>query len=69
MKVRVVNAGVTVENSVLDVDIVVEMSKEDATRLVNYGLVEAVEEDEAPEDEAPEQAEMPKKPTRGKKSE
>lgn len=69
MKVRVVSTGVTVENSILDVDTVVEVSEEDATRLVNYGLVEAVEEDEAQEDEAPEQPETPKKSTRGKKTE
>lgn len=71
MKVRVVSTGVTVENSILDVDTVVEVSEEDATRLSGYGLVEVVDEpDPEPEQETPtEDQPEPKKATRTKKTE
>lgn len=52
MKVKVLKTGVTVENAVLDVGAVVDMSEKDATRLSGYGLVEVVDEPE-PEQEAP----------------
>ena len=69
MKVKVLKTGVTVENAVLDVGAVVDMSKKDATRLSGYGLVEVVDEPE-PEQEAPtEDQPEPKKATRTKKTE
>lgn len=69
MKVRVLKTGVTVENAVLDVGAVVDMSGKDATRLSGYGLVEVVDEPE-PEQEAPtEDQPEPKKATRTKKTE
>lgn len=52
MKVKVLKTGVTVENAVLDVGTVVDMSEKDATRLSGYGLVEVVDETE-PEQEEP----------------
>ena len=58
MKVKVLKTGVTVENAVLDVGAVVDMSEKDATRLSGYGLVEVVDEPE-PEPE-PEQETLPK---------
>lgn len=69
MKVKVLKTGVTVENAVLDVGAVVDMSGKDATRLSGYGLVEVVDEPE-PEQEAPtEDQPEPKKDTRTKKTE
>lgn len=76
MKVKVLKTGVTVENAVLDVGAVVDMSGKDATRLSGYGLVEVVDEPE-PEQEAPtedqpaptEDQPEPKKATRTKKTE
>lgn len=69
MKVKVLKTGVTVENAVLDVGAVVDMSGKDATRLSGYGLVEVVDEPE-PEQEAPtEDQPEPKKATRAKKTE
>lgn len=69
MKVKVLKTGVTVENSVLDVGAVVDMSEKDATRLSGYGLVEVVDEPE-PEQETPtEDQPEPKKATRTKKTE
>lgn len=69
MKVKVLKTGVTVENAVLDVGAVVDMSGKDATRLSDYGLVEVVDEPE-PEQEAPtEDQPEPKKATRTKKTE
>lgn len=69
MKVKVLKTGVTVENAVLDVGAVVDMSEKDATRLSGYGLVEVVDEPE-PEQEAPtEDQPEPKKATRTKKAE
>lgn len=81
MKVKVLKTGVTVENAVLDVGAVVDMSEKDATRLSGYGLVEVVDEPE-PEQEAPtedqpepeqetptEDQPEPKKATRTKKTE
>lgn len=69
MKVKVLKTGVTVENAVLDVGSVVDMSEKDATRLSGYGLVEVVDEPE-PEQEAPtEDQPEPKKATRTKKTE
>lgn len=69
MKVKVLKTGVTVENAVLDVGAVVDMSRKDATRLSGYGLVEVVDEPE-PEQEAPtEDQPEPKKATRTKKTE
>lgn len=77
MKVKVLKTGVTVENAVLDVGAVVDMSEKDATRLSGYGLVEVVDEpepepepepeteQEAPTEDQPE----PKKATRTKKTE
>lgn len=57
------------ENAVLDVGAVVDMSGKDATRLSGYGLVEVVDEPE-PEQEAPtEDQPEPKKATRTKKTE
>ena len=68
MKVKVLKTGVTVENAVLDVGAVVDMSEKDATRLSGYGLVEVVDEPE-PEQEAPtEDQPEPKKATRTKKT-
>lgn len=61
MKVKVLKTGVTVENAILDVGAVVDMSEKDATRLSGYGLVEVVDEPE-PEPE-------PEKATRTKKTE
>lgn len=77
MKVKVLKTGVTVENAVLDVGAVVDMSGKDATRLSGYGLVEVVDEPEPkpepepePEKEAPtEDQPEPKKATRTKKTE
>jgi hypothetical protein len=75
MKVRVLKTGVTVENAVLDVGAVVDMSEKDATRLSGYGLVEVVDEPEPepepePEQETPtEDQPEPKKATRTKKTE
>lgn len=69
MKAKVLKTGVTVENAVLDVGAVVDMSEKDATRLSGYGLVEVVDEPE-PEQEAPtEDQPEPKKATRTKKTE
>lgn len=69
MKVKVLKTGVTVENAILDVGAVVDMSEKDATRLSGYGLVEVVDEPE-PEQEAPtEDQPEPKKATRTKKTE
>lgn len=69
MKAKVLKTGVTVENAVLDVGAVVDMSGKDATRLSGYGLVEVVDEPE-PEQEAPtEDQPEPKKATRTKKTE
>lgn len=69
MNVKVLKTGVTVENAVLDVGAVVDMSEKDATRLSGYGLVEVVDEPE-PEQEAPtEDQPEPKKATRAKKTE
>ena len=67
MKVKVLKTGVTVENAVLDVGAVVDMSEKDATRLSGYGLVEVVDEPE-PEQETPtEDQPEPKKATRTKR--
>ena len=74
MKVKVLKTGVTVENAVLDVGAVVDMSEKDATRLSGYGLVEVVDEPEPepepePEQETPtEDPPEPKKATRTKKT-
>jgi hypothetical protein len=69
MKVKVLKTGVTVENAILDVGAVVDMSEKDATRLSGYGLVEVVDEPE-PEPETPtEDQPEPKKATRTKKTE
>ena len=62
------------ENAVLDVGVTMDMSKEEADRLIKYGLVEAVDEPveeplEFPVDEPAEEQPEPKKNTRGKKSE
>lgn len=75
MKTKVLKTGVTVENSILDVGAVVDMSEKDATRLSGYGLVEVVDEPEPepepePEQETPtEDQPEPKKATRTKKTE
>lgn len=75
MKVKVLKTGVTVENAILDVGAVVDMSEKDATRLSGYGLVEVVDEPESepepePEQETPtEDQPEPKKATRTKKTE
>lgn len=73
MKTKVLKTGVTVENSILDVGTVVDMSEKDATRLSGYGLVEVVDEpepDPEPEQEASiEDQPEPKKATRTKKTE
>ena len=75
MKAKVLKTGVTVENAVLDVGAVVDMSGKDATRLSGYGLVEVVDEPEPepepePEQETPtEDQPEPKKATRTKKTE
>lgn len=73
MKTKVLKTGVTVENSILDVGAVVDMSEKDATRLSGYGLVEVVDEpdpDPEPEQEIPtEDQPEPKKATRTKKTE
>lgn len=71
MKTKVLKTGVTVENSILDVGAVVDMSEKDATRLSGYGLVEVVDEpDSEPEQEAStEDQPEPKKATRTKKTE
>lgn len=75
MKVKILKTGVTVENAVLDVGAVVDMSEKDATRLSGYGLVEVVDEPEPepepePEQETPtEDQPEPKKATRTKKTE
>lgn len=81
MKVKVLKTGVTVENAVLDVGAVVDMSEKDATRLSGYGLVEVVDEPELepelepePEPESEQEAPTedqpePKKATRTKKTE
>lgn len=73
MKAKVLKIGVTVENAILDVGAVVDMSEKDATRLSGYGLVEVVDEPEPepePEQEAPtEDQPEPKKATRTKKTE
>lgn len=75
MKAKVLKTGVTVENAILDVGAVVDMSEKDATRLSGYGLVEVVDEPEPepkpePEQETPtEDQPEPKKATRTKKTE
>lgn len=71
MKTKVLKTGVTVENSILDVGAVVDMSEKDATRLSGYGLVEVVDEpDPEPEQEvSTEDQPEPKKATRTKKTE
>lgn len=73
MKAKVLKTGVTVENAILDVGAVVDMSEKDATRLSSYGLVEVVDEpdpDPEPEQETPtEDQPEPKKATRTKKTE
>lgn len=71
MKTKVLKTGVTVENSILDIGAVVDMSEKDATRLSGYGLVEVVDEpDPEPEQETPtEDQPEPKKATRTKKTE
>lgn len=73
MKTKVLKTGVTVENSILDVGAVVDMSEKDATRLSDYGLVEVVDEpdpDPEPEQEASTEDQLePKKATRTKKTE
>lgn len=75
MKTKVLKTGVTVENSILDVGAVVDMSEKDATRLSGYGLVEVVDEPEPEPDPEPEQETPtedqpePKKATRTKKTE
>lgn len=77
MKAKVLKTGVTVENAILDVGAVVDMSEKDATRLSGYGLVEVVDEpdpdpdpDPEPEQETPtEDQPEPKKATRTKKTE
>lgn len=71
MKTKVLKTGVTVENSILDVGAVVDMSEKDATRLSGYGLVEVVDEpDPEPEQEAStEDQPEPKKATRTNKTE
>lgn len=73
MKTKVLKTGVTVENSILDVGAVVDMSEKDATRLSGYGLIEVVDEpepDPEPEQEAStEDQPEPKKATRTKKTE
>ena len=73
MKTKVLKTGVTVENSILDVGAVVDMSEKDATRLSGYGLVEVVDvpdPDPEPEQETPtEDQPEPKKATRTKKTE
>lgn len=75
MKAKVLKTGVTVENAILDVGAVVDMSEKDATRLSGYGLVEVVDEPE-PEPEPESEQETPtedqpepKKATRTKKTE
>lgn len=72
MKVKVLKTGVTVENAVLDVGAMIDMSEKDATRLSGYGLVEVVDEpepDPEPEQEAStEDQPEPKKATRTKKT-
>lgn len=75
MKAKVLKTGVTVENAILDVGAVVDMSEKDATRLSGYGLVEVVDEPEPEpepelEQETPtEDQPKPKKATRTKKTE
>lgn len=74
MKVKILKEGVTLEKAVLDVGVTLDMSKEEADRLIKYGLVEAVDEPaeetlEFPVDEPAEEQPGPKKATRGKKSE
>lgn len=69
MKVKVLKTGVTVENAVLDVGAVVDMSEKDATRLSGYGLVEVVDETEPEQEEPTEDQPEPKKATRTKKTE
>lgn len=74
MKVKILKEGVTLEKAVFDVGVTVDMSKEEADRLIKYGLVEAVDEPveeplEFPVDEPAEEQPEPKKNTRGKKSE
>ena len=73
MKAKVLKTGVTVENAILDVGAVVDMSEKDATRLSGYGLVEVVDEPEPepePDQETPtEDPPEPKKATRTKKTE
>lgn len=75
MKVKVLKTGITVENAVLDVGAMVDMSEKDATRLSGYGLVEVVDEPEPEPDPEPEQEAStedqpePKKATRTKKTE
>lgn len=82
MKVKILKEGVTLEKAVLDVGVTLDMSKEEADRLIKYGLVEAVDEPmeetlefpvdepvEEPVEEPAEEQPGPKKATRGKKSE
>ena len=70
MKVKILKEGVTLEKAVLDVGVTMDMSKEEADRLIKYGLVEAVDEPvEEPAKEPAEEQPGPKKATRGKKSE
>lgn len=48
MKVEVLLPGVTDGDSVLDVGVVTDLGKADATRLIEAGYVEAVDEPEEP---------------------
>lgn len=69
MKAKVLKTGVTVENAILDVGAVVDMSEKDATRLSGYGLVEVVDEPEPEQETLTEDQPEPKKATRTKKTE
>lgn len=69
MKAKVLKTGVTVENAILDVGAVVDMSEKDATRLSGYGLVEVVDEPEPEQEASTEDQPEPKKATRTKKTE
>lgn len=61
MKVKVIKVGVTLDNSVVDVNAVIEVPDADAKRLINTGYAEAVKAkkkaDERTEDKSAEHVE------------
>ena len=68
MKVEVLLPGVTDGDSVLDVGVVTDLGKADATRLIEAGYVEAVDEPEEPVTEPEEPVDEPEKKPAAKRA-